>query len=260
MTRGLLTRGSSSHVSIGYPASSILVIGAIFWPEIGHPLLVGGSVNCWSGRVGHLGYDKFWAIKSPRWKPGGSGHDRLWYQKEEGKGFYNVILFCCNLKANQCHTLLTFLSQLIATTAYTFNLQFTWAQQWLLWVVCVIGDQWDAKRCFGLCFPWKHGHRLDNNGVLMKEESSLSERLGDFLQPRRLLYSVWLCSLRLKLVKTAWQRKHTNLYTEAQTGANLWLPLACNLPQWLLSLGVYTLVSLMSEWSREKKNKTGNVV
>lgn len=87
-TDGLLTCGSSSHVSVGHPSSpssssSVLVIGAIFWPEVGHPLLVWGSVDRWPGRVGHLGDGTLWAVQSSRWKPGGTGHGKLLRSKRE---------------------------------------------------------------------------------------------------------------------------------------------------------------------------------
>lgn len=93
---GLLTCGSSSHVPVAHPpSSSILVIGAVFWPKVWHPLLVGDSVDCWPSRVGHLWDGSLWAIQSPRWKPGRTGHGRLLRtkKKERGKCFCHVTLF-----------------------------------------------------------------------------------------------------------------------------------------------------------------------
>lgn len=115
-TNGLLTCGSSSHVSVGHPSSpssssSVLVIGAIFWPEVGHPLLVWGSVDRWPGRVGHLGDGTLWAVQSSRWKPGGTGHGKLLRSKREKENTWlRHDVFCfffCILNANQCRTILT---------------------------------------------------------------------------------------------------------------------------------------------------------
>lgn len=113
--------------------------------------------------------------------------------------------------------------------------------------IYVIGNQWKLRDASDLVSYGNGGTHTLNNRLLVEEqeERSHSVRLGDFQQSHTLPRNVSECVLVHFDTNTHEKKKSSPIHTPAHKHKQVQI---CGYkPQWLLFLGVYTLVGLVSK-------------